>query len=263
LFYVRKFFWPVGLCAIYPVFDELGWSPATAALWLLAFLAISALVVVLGRRWPVLVSGWLFYLITLSPTIGLVPVGIHVVAERFSYLPLLGLAVPVSLALAAAWTWAQDRISRRIAFTVILAGLVGVLVLRSAERTAVWGDTEKLFLATLEENPRCLPAHINLTVWYTAHHQYATAIAHGRQAVALAPQGLPGRKNLAMALINSGQHLEAVRVLRPATEFHPNNPDIWRALTECFEALGDTANATAARRQWQRLTPRPLSGPDR
>jgi hypothetical protein len=251
LFYVKKFLWPTHLSAIYPTFDELGWTPLTAVGYLLAFTVVTAAVVALRKRAPVLLSSWLFYLITLSPTIGLVPVGIHVVADRFSYLPLVGLAFPVSMGLVAIGQ--RSRATQVAAGGVSVALLVALTVL-SARRTAVWANTGTLFRNALAENPRCLPAHVNLTIWYTSHKQFDKAIAHGRAAVAIAPNDLRGRKNLAYALVNAGHQRETIDVLRVLAEHNVDDPDVWRALAECFEAVGDQPNANAAKEHLRKLT---------
>lgn len=219
LFYVRKFFMPINLSPIYPTFDELGWTPAHAAAWVFAFSIVTGLFIAYRRRWPALLPAWLFYLIALSPTIGLVPVGIHVVADRFSYLPLIGLAVPVSMGIVL--------LPRGINLPVglIISGLLSWLTFR---QTLVWQNTETLFSRALEINPDCLPAHINLTVWYTRHRRYDEAIEHGRRAVAIAPQGIPGRKNLGLALVRAGRCREAFDIARGL-----NDSTVQEALADC------------------------------
>lgn len=251
LFYVKKFFWPTHLSAIYPAFDEMGWTPMTAVGYLLAFVAVTVAVVALRKRAPVLLPSWLFYLITLSPTIGLVPVGIHVVADRFSYLPLLGMLLTVSVGIVAI---GQRSRAAQLAVGGISVALLVTLTALSARRTVVWANTETVFQSALAENPACLPAHVNLTVWYTSHKRFDEAITHGRHAVEIAPNGLPGRKNLAYALINAGRQREAIDVLRPLAEHNVDDPDVWRALAECFEAVGDQPNENAAKERLRKLT---------
>ena len=251
LFYVKKFFWPTHLSAIYPTFDEMGWTPTTAAGYLLGFALITALIVALRKRAALLFPSWLFYLITLSPTIGLVPVGIHVVADRFSYLPLLGLVLPVSAGLVLVARYSR---AARVAVGGVSFALLVALTVMGARRTGVWANTETLFQNALRENLDCLPAHVNLTVWYTSHKEFDKAIAHGRRAVEIAPNGLPGRKNLAFAFLNAGRHRDAIITLRPVVDHGVDDPDVWRALVECFEAVGDQQNAKVARERLRRLT---------
>jgi protein O-mannosyl-transferase len=198
------------------------------------------------RRWPALLPSWLFYIITLSPTIGLVPVGIHIVADRFSYLPLIGLALPVSMVAAWALASAPNTVAR-LAMGGVIAVIMGTMIWLTDERGAVWYNTETLFLNALQENPNCLPAEVNLTYWYTSVKDTDDAIKHGLRAIAIAPQGIIGRKNLAYAYINAGQQGEAISVLKPLAQEGVEDAEVWRGLADCFEALGDTNNAKLAR----------------
>ncbi|NQU09340.1 tetratricopeptide repeat protein [bacterium] len=219
LFYLRQSLWPANLSAIYPTFEEMGWAPATGWLWLFAGLALTATVWLVRRRAPALWPCWLFYLATLSPTIGLVPVGIHVVADRYAYLPLLGLFLPMGLGLAwllTRWPTGPRRAGLR---TLAVGGLL-LLTVMSAERTAAWRNTETLFQSVLAGNPRCLPALINLTHWYARTGRADAAVALGRRAVDLAPQSVWARQNLALALLEQARPAEALAVLAPVTN-HP------------------------------------------
>ncbi|HXI83801.1 MAG TPA: tetratricopeptide repeat protein [Verrucomicrobiae bacterium] len=251
LFYVKKFFWPAHLSAVYPSFDEMGWTPFISLGYLAALAAVTAMVVIARRRWPALLPAWLFYLVTLSPTIGLIPVGIHIVADRFSYLPLIGLALPLSMAVVGVM-FSLPNTTLRFAMSLTTVVVLVILTFLTDQRGTVWKDTGTLFGNALLENPKCLPAHINLTVWHTTRKEFDEAIDQGKQAVEIAPDGIPGRKNLAYALINKGDRRAAVGVLRPLAQHDVQDPDVWRALAECFEALGDTNNAKLARTSQRR-----------
>ena len=246
LFYAAKFSWPFHLSAVYPTFDEMHWSIPIGLGYAAAFALITALVIALRRRWPAALFAWLFYVIALSPTIGLAPVGIHVVADRYSYLALTGLALLVGMAIASAIAAAPNMITRLVLGGVIAAAFAA-LALLTYQRDAVWSNTETLFLNALQEDSNCLPAHINLTFWYTHLKRFDEAIAHGQRAIEIAPNGIPGRKNLAYAYINEGHRREAVGVLHPLATLGVEDPEVWRLLAECFEALGDTNNAKLAR----------------
>jgi hypothetical protein len=252
LFYIWKFFWPVHLSAVYPTFDDMHWSIPISLGYFMSFVLITVLAFATRRRWPVVLPSWLFYVITLSPTIGLVPVGIHVVADRYSHLAILGLMLPVSMVVAQAAGAARGG-GARIVLGGAIAAVFAILTVLAVQRTEAWSNTETLFVNALKENPDCLPAHINLTVWYTSLKEFDQAIQHGQRAIEIAPDGIPGRKNLAYAYINQGKPREAIKVLRPLAEHHVEDPDVWRALADCFETLGDTNNAELARKSERRL----------
>ncbi len=246
LFYVGKFFWPFHLSAVYPTFDEMRWSLLIGLGYVAGFALVTVLAIAVRRRWPAVLPAWLFYIIALSPTIGLAPVGIHIVADRYSYLALTGLALLASMAITSVAASAPNSITRFVMGGVI-AVLFATLVLVTNQRGAVWSNTETLFLNALGENPNCLPAHINLTVWYTRLKRFDKATEHGQRAIEIAPNGVPGRKNLAYAYINEGHRREAIGVLRPLAQQSVEDAEVWRLLGECFEALGDTNNARLAR----------------
>jgi hypothetical protein len=243
LFHVGKFFWPLHLSAVYPSFEDFGWTPLHAAGYVLAFVILLAVAFTLRKRAPVVLPVWLFYLVTLLPTIGLVPVGVHVVADRFTYIPLIGLALPLSVGIVAmAGNWRRTR--------PIIAAIVGTLLVAltilSARRSAVWANTEALFGNALTEDPNCYPALVNLTTYYARTKQFDKAIACGTRAVAVAPNGLVGRKSLASALVQAGRYREAIKALQPAIDHGIDDRAVWRTLQESFTALGDEKNAKLA-----------------
>jgi len=251
LFYVGKFFWPFHLSAVYPTFEDFGWTPLTAVGYLAAFCAILAATFALRKRAPIVWPSWLFYLATLSPTIGLIPVGAHVVADRYAYMAVLGLALPTSMGLVIlADKWRGLRPVVVLFIAAVLAGLT----LLSARQSAVWTNTETLFQHALAEDPHCYTALVNLTTYYTSANRLDEAIATGNRAVAIAPNGLIGRKNLAFAFIHAKRYRDAVRTLRPAVDHGIDDPDVWRALDECFTALGDVKNAKVVETRLRRGT---------
>jgi len=243
LFHVRKFFWPLHLSAVYPSFEDFGWTPLHAVGYMVAFFALLATTFILRKRAPIVPPSWLFYLITLSPTIGLIPVGVHVVADRFMYVPLIGLALPLSVGVVTvANTWSRTR---PVIVTVVVSLLI-MLAILSAKDSVVWTNTETLFHNALAEDPNCYPALVNLTTYYTSTKQLDEAIAYGTRAVAVAPNGLVGRKSLASALVQARRYREAIKALQPAIDHGIDDHAVWRTLNECFTALGDEKNARLA-----------------
>jgi len=250
-FYVGKFFWPLHLSPVYPTFEDFGWTPAIAAGWALAFCGALVVAFALRKRAPILWPSWLFYLATLSPTIGLIPVGAHVVADRYAYLAVLGLALPTSMGLVVL---AHRARALRIGVLAVVAAWLATLAMLSARQSAVWTNTETLFRKALAEDPQCYTALVNLTMYYTSVNRLDEAIADGQRAVELAPNGLIGRKNLAIALIRAKRYREAIRALRPAVDHGIDDPAVWRSLEESFAALGDDKNAKAAEARLLRST---------
>lgn len=201
--YLCKFFWPVHLSVFYP--HPVGyalWKPLAAGLVLIAISGV-----VFRSRRPALVVGWLWYLGTLVPVIGLVQVGIQAMADRYTYVPLVGWSIVVVWGVAeAAARW---RIDRRL--VVATGGLVVVLGLAATGREVrAWADSESLYqqaLAVVGSHP---VLHYNLANHYLDRGRYDQAIAQYEKKLALDPdaeaynnQGLAhwrmGRPDLAQA----------------------------------------------------------------
>ena len=252
-FYVKMFLWPFHLCAVYPVFGEMRWTPVISGAFLIGFAGVTAAIWALRQRLPLLWPCWLFYLCTLSPTIGLLPVGMHIVADRYSYLPLIGLALPTAAGLVNL-PQALSTPSRYLNW-VQKAGIAALLVLLtilSADRSLAWADTETLFQNVLHEQPQCWTAYVKLGSWYRRLHQYDKAIAYGKQAVEIWPDGLVGIKNLAWSYQEAGQPHAALQVLRPVVQRGTDDWEIWLTLSECFIAEQQWSNALAALRSLAR-----------
>ncbi|MGD9612473.1 MAG: hypothetical protein AB7V22_06180 [Kiritimatiellia bacterium] len=189
--YLRALVWPVDLAAYYP-YPSGGVSAAALAGAAALLLALAALAVAGARRAPWGLVGGLWFLGALVPMIGLVQVGGQAWADRYSYLPHVGLA----LALAGGAAKFADRRAGRI-----LAGLlVAVLVWLARAQTAVWRDTETLFRHALAATENNWLIHFNLANRYQLDGRRAEACAEYRAALAIAPTYAPAMNNLAWAL---------------------------------------------------------------
>ena len=193
--YLGQSLWPAGLAVIYPHPGAAlpAWKPVAAGLCLVALTAAA-----LGlRRRPALAVGWLWYLGTLLPVIGLVQVGSQAMADRYSYLPLVGLALALAFGLPEAPS--ARRAWRR---ALALAGLAVLASLFAVARLQLrhWRDSEALFrhaLAVTAENPI---AHAHLGAALLEAGRTAEAIAHYRESIRLRPDSVPVVNALAWLL---------------------------------------------------------------
>ncbi|MEZ4331617.1 MAG: hypothetical protein R3F35_07670 [Myxococcota bacterium] len=166
--YLAKTFWPSGLSAFHPLPRE-GPSSGTVLLSTLVLLAISAVAIREAKRRPWLLAGWLWFVVNLLPVIGLVGVGMQAWAERWMYVPLIGLAW---IAAWGAGELAEGARSRRRAaiqlrVLVLLATIVvGAWIGASHRQIGTWRDTRSLFTHALEVDPDNWYAHHRLAVWH-------------------------------------------------------------------------------------------------
>lgn len=196
--YLRALAWPVDLAVYYP-FPAAGasWAAVSGAAVLLA--ALTTLAVAGARRAPWGLVGWLWFLGALVPMIGLVQVGGQAWADRYSYLPHIGLALALAGGVAA---WIRQTPSSR--WRRVAASVAGALTLAwvglSRAQTAVWHDTETLFRHALAVTQDNWLIHFNLANRYQLDGRRAEACAEYRAVLEIAPNYAPAMNNLAWAL---------------------------------------------------------------
>jgi len=219
--YVEKALWPTDLSVFYPhpaVVDP-GTSRAGAmALALVLLVSISAGTLALRARVPALIAGWLWFLGLLVPVLGVVQVGGQALADRYAYLPLVGLQVMA--------VWGGAALARRsralraplLLATALVTALFAVLTTRQVE---VWHSTRTLFEHALDVTDRNYVAHTNLGRLAGDAGDYAAARAHFEAAVEADPNFYESRLNLGWSLNLQGApqeglpHLERAVALRP------------------------------------------------
>ncbi len=226
--YLRALVWPTDLAVYYP-FPAGGasWAAVAGAAVLLA--ALTALAAAGARRAPWGLVGWLWFLGALVPMIGLVQVGGQAWADRYSYLPHIGLALALAGG-AAAWS-RQNPSPRRQRLAVLVAGALTLAWTGlSRLQTVVWHDTETLFRHALAATPDNWLIHFNLANRYQLDGRRAEACAEYRAALAIAPNYAPAMNNLAWALAVDPQATpeeaaEALAWARKAIEVSGGAPD--------------------------------------
>jgi len=178
VWYLRLVLWPAGLAAFHPMTL---WPGSTVVAAMVVLVTVTALTVRLRSSRPHLLFGWLFFLIGLSPVIGLLQAGEQAVADRFAYLPLLGIVVAV--------TWeAVDWLSQRKALAVIAA--VGVIAVEAAVARAqvpTWADSLTLWTRTIEVTGGSSRAYENLAQAQRERGDYSAALANYQRAFDLSP----------------------------------------------------------------------------
>ena len=206
--------WPVGLTPshAHPVSGRPVWEIAGSALLLTA---VSGVAVAQRRKRPWLIVGWLWYLGMLVPVIGLVQVGVQARADRYTYLPQIGLYV------MAAWTAAaacarRPALARTAAATAAAALLI--LACWAWRQTGYWHDSLTLWNHAVQCTPDNDFAHHNLGVSLADQGRLDDAIDHYRRAIALNPIYASAYRNLGICLYNQGKLAEAMQCCGQAVE---------------------------------------------
>src|SRR5581483_11843316 len=248
--YLSKFFWPTDLAVVYPhpakhYFLTNQWPAWEIVCAGLALGLITTFVVLGAQRGPCLLVGWLWFLGTLIPVIGLVQVGEQAMADRYTYIPLIGPVVAIV-------SWIRHRrLSRRLAFRGMnfesLAGLlaVGVLVILTRNQLAYWQDTVTLFdhtIAVTSDNPS---AQFALGVGLERQGQGGKAMVRYRVAVAIDPHYAKAYYNMGQLLRTDGFWPEAVQAYLAAARENPTDLPTQLNLASALPHVGRSQEAIA------------------
>ncbi|MBX9791444.1 MAG: tetratricopeptide repeat protein [Pirellulales bacterium] len=224
--YLRQMFWPAGLACFYPYPREAliaGGLAQSHVLGAIAFVVVgSALAWWFGRRRRYLLVGWFWYLITLLPVIGIIQVGLQAHADRYTYMPSVGISLLVVWGLYELVEAYPDKL--RTLGLASAAVVVGLLVVVTWRQTRVWHDDFTLFEHAAAVVPGNAVAHRNLGGSYFMADQPEQAIEHFERAIELEPGYAPNYRNLALAFVRVGRQLDAERCFRATLERQPDSP---------------------------------------
>jgi tetratricopeptide (TPR) repeat protein len=229
--YLGQTLWPLHLAVYYP-HPGGSVSLVAAAAAGVFLLIVTALVVVLRRRLPYLAVGWLWYLGTLVPVIGLVQVGLQAQADRYTYVPLIGIFLMLvwgAADLAAAW-----RLSRPALAGLAVGALCACAVLTWAQ-IGYWSSAQSLWEHTLAVTQNNLVAHSNLADCYRSQGRLEAARREYEAAVAVDPSQPHPHTYLANTLLALQRPEEAAAEYRQAIDL---NPDLYAAHFGLGAALG-------------------------
>ena len=242
--YLWMTIWPSGLAFFYPYrLSPSAWMPVSAAAALIAATAAAVWVV---RTRPYVTVGWLWYLGMLVPVIGLVQIGDQSMADRYTYLPLVGPFVIVAWgAVDLADRWRLPARGLAAAATVALAAC-GVLSIRQA---ATWRASVPLFEHALAVTSGNYTAHDLLGYVLYANRRFGEAAVHFAAAVAARPTMYKAHNNLGLALASQGRFADAIPHYRDALSLQP---DYATAVFNLAIALDRTGESDAGRRELER-----------
>ena len=232
--YLGQMLYPVGLAVFYP-------HPANRlSVWkvglsLLVLLIISAGVMAGRQKRPYLLVGWLWYLGTLVPVIGFIQVGEQARADRYTYLPQIGLYILVAWGVVElCGSWRYRRVVLGFAAVAILAGLLAAAYVQ----TAYWKDSVSLWTHTLASTSGNSVAQCNLGIALAARGRLDEAIQHFDRALLLKPDDVKADLNLGAAWARQGNLLEAVQHFERALQLEPDYPEAHCNLGNALAAQG-------------------------
>lgn len=246
--YLSKTLWPASLAAFYPY--PRAQSTLAVVGGLLALAAASVAAIRAARRHPYLAVGWLWYLGTLVPVIGLVQAGEQAMADRYTYVPLIGIFV------AAAWgipvllaRWPRPVLQGAAAFAVLACALSARAQVRH------WGSDRALWTQAVRATAGNAVAHNNLGIALAAEGLEVEAQARFSDAVRLNPRHAEARNNLGASLLKQGRADEAATHLLEAIRLAPEYADARSNLGSSLASLGRPDEAIVHFSEALRLKP--------
>jgi Flp pilus assembly protein TadD len=240
--YVGQMFWPAGLAVFYPYPEHglPGWEVGGAALVLVG---ISAAAWWWRKTRPFLLTGWLWYVGMLVPVMGLVQAGAQAQADRYTYLPQIGLYVALTwLVTGALAGWRYQRLVLSCAGSAVIAALGVVAFIQ----TTYWRDSETLWKRTLACTQNNVVAHNNLGTLELREGHTEDAVMEFQKAVESRPQYGQAHANLATALLKKRRVDEAIDEYQKAVELQPGDANFWGGLGEAFLQRGRLDEAIVA-----------------
>jgi len=215
--YIGKLFYPTRLAVLYPFSgDSLNWQPIVS---LLLLAVISAGVIYKARRCPYLAVGWLWYIGTLVPVIGLVQVGSQAMADRYTYLPSIGIFIMVAWGandLVAKWRY------RKIVLAAMAGIILSVMLLCTKMQVQHWLNSLTLFKHAITVTENNFVMHYNFANALRRDGKIDQAIGHFEETVRINPKYYNGQNNLALAYYLKGKMSRAITCWRKAIEVKPD-----------------------------------------
>lgn len=248
--YLTQMAWPDRLAAFYPYPDHFHlWTVfgAALALLLVTFIALYA-----WRGRPYLAVGWIWYLVVLLPAIGLLQLGEQSRADRYTYLPSIGLFILLTWGVydLTKWWRHQATVLSAVAVVVIFSCIV-----LTGQQISYWKDSETLFRHVLNVTGGSELAHKNLGAALAEKGQVEEAIAHFREAVRIQPGSTDVLNNLGGALARTGRADEAIGYLQAALKLNPMLAEAHFNLALAFAAKGRFDDAVTEFKEGLKLAP--------
>jgi protein O-mannosyl-transferase len=259
--YIIKMFWPAKLAVFYPHPENTlpGWQVIASAVVLVL---ITAVAIWFGRKRRYLMVGWLWYVVTLVPVIGFIQVGWQSMADRYTYIPLIGLFVIVAWGVPELLVFLGERTTRpreirTSVLTPISISALVIVALTAATWLQVryWENSRALFERAISVTTGNYVAHENLGLALDKEGLTEEAMAQYRKVIAIRPIFAEAYNNLGIALSKQGRNSEALDAYREVVKLRPEEPAGWFNMANALAMAGEFGGAEQAFREAVRLKP--------
>jgi len=245
--YLDQMFNPSRLAAFYPV--QIDQPAGKVALAAALVLAVSIAAWLLRRTQPWILTGWLWYLVMLLPVAGLVQVGAFAHADRYTYLPQIGVYVMLT------WVLAEGGLSETV-LKALMAGVLIVLTISAHRQAAVWQNSQTLWSHALACTTDNYVAHLNLGKDLLDHGQAADAATQFRATLSIKPHYADAHYDLGDALMQQGKLDAALEQFRQAVFLAPHDANARNNLGNILCRLGQLDEGMVEFQKALQLNPR-------
>jgi len=261
--YMAKMVLPHNLTAVYPY-------PASIPLWqivgsCLLMVLLTFLIIKQSAKHPYLTIGWLWFLGTLIPVIGIIKIGSHAMADRYTYMTFVGLYIIVAWGIPEIFNrFGSKKIvlslsaaagSKKIVLSLSAAAAIVVLMSIAKNQTATWQNSIRLFTHAIEVNDDNYLAHRNLGLAFAYQGELNPAMAHFLKALKINPKSARSYNDIGTCLLITGKFDDAIGYLKKALDLQPNFAKAHNNLGLVLMAKGNYGEAASHFREALRVEP--------
>ena len=221
IIYIRKMFWPVNLAIFYPL------PKGNLPLWqiigaVLVLILITSLAVWKLRQHPYIAVGWLWFLGTFVPVIGVVQIGIHTQSDRYTYIPYTGLFIIIAWGISDLFARLRYR---KVILSLSAAVLLSALGVKTYLQAGYWHDNITLYKHATEAVKNNWWVHRFMGNAFAEQNKFDQAIVQLKEALRIDPENAMVQNDLAAAFLNKGQVDEAIRLYQKLLPLLSDNLD--------------------------------------
>jgi len=249
--YIDKMFWPQDLAVFYPLDARTiqSWQVVPCALLMIV---VSVLAIRFGRKQKYLFFGWFWFVGTLIPVIGIIQVGSQAYADRYTYIPYIGLFIIIAWGLPELLSkWPQRKIALGLSMVIVLTTL-GICAHR---QVSYWNNSTALFSHAIEVTKNNYIAHCNLGIAYGKLGRYQDEIEAYKQAIKIKPDYADAHYNLGTAYGRLGRYRDEIEAYKQAIRIKPDYAKAHYNLGIVYGELSRYQDAVEAYKQAIRIKP--------
>ena len=239
--YLYKMVWPSGLAIFYPNPPELSVWQILCFIFIL--LSITGFSLWARKKLPFFIVGWFWYLGTLLPVIGIIKSGGQAYADRYTYIPLIGIFIMI--------VWGASYLAMRVRYRQNILGaasffLIVIFVIISRIQVGYWQNSMNLMTHALAVTQNNYVAHTSLGLVFMKDGQTDEAIKHLNEAIRINPQYAYAHNDLALLLTKQGKIAEALSQLNEAIQINPNFAEAYNNLGDVLRRINRNTEAIEA-----------------